>query len=264
MGCKQVFSILLEATGSTDPRNFRESELFKTCREMGIIPKGGARFDDPEISVEVGTNETIRLTLRIVGMWCPACAWLIVASLKKLPGVAKAECHFSTDRLTCEYDPLRVSPRQIRTTVERLGYRTVDPEEEGEGDEFRRGLLEFAICAFLTMNIMMMSYGVYAGLLNETAAEGVKTLSWPIAVMAGFVLLYGGRSVFTRAFRGVPFGAFSMETLISVGAISAFLLSFHNLLVGSLHLYFDTAAMLITLALLGKTLDGRARMEVKK
>jgi heavy metal translocating P-type ATPase len=49
-----------------------------------------------------------------------------------------------------------------------------------------------------------------------------------------------------------------------VGAISAFLLSLHNLVLGSLHLYFDTSAMLLTLALLGKTLEGRARMGVKR
>jgi heavy metal translocating P-type ATPase len=264
LGCKQVFSILTEATGSTDPATLRENELFKTCQEMGIIPRDEEWLDSPDISSRSGTNETLSLTLHIVGMWCPACAWLIVTSLKSLSGVAKAECHFSTDRLTCEYEPVRVSPPEIKAVVDRLGYRAVDPEEEEDGAEFRRGLLEFAICGFLTMNIMMMSFGVYSGFLNEATADGVRTLSWPIAVMAAIVLAYGGRIVFMRALRGIPFGVFSMETLVSLGAISAFLLSLHNLLLGSLHLYFDTSAMLLTLALLGKTLEGRARMEVKR
>jgi heavy metal translocating P-type ATPase len=264
LGCKQVFSILTEATGSADPATLRANKLFKTCQEMGIIPKNEEGLDDPEMSARSGTNETLSLTLQIAQMWCPACAWLIVTSLKRLPGVAKAECHFSTDRLTCEYDPVCVSPPEIRAVVERLGYRAADPEEENDGAEFRRGLLEFAICGFLTMNIMMMSLGVYSGFLSEVAADGVRTLSWPIAVMAAIVLAYGGRTVFIRALRGVPFGVFSMETLVSVGSISAFLLSLHNLFLGSLHLYFDTSAMLLTLALLGKTLEGRARMEVKR
>jgi heavy metal translocating P-type ATPase len=264
LGCKQVFSILTEATGSANPATLRENKLFKTCQEMGIIPRDEEGLDDPENSVRPVTNETLSLTLQIVGMWCPACAWLIVTSLKRISGVAKAECHFSTDRLTCEYDPVRVSPLEIKAVVGRLGYRAADPEEKEDGAEFRQGLKEFAICGFLTMNIMMMSFGVYSGFLSEAAADGVRTLSWPIAVMAGIVLAYGGRTVFMRALRGVPFGVFSMETLVSVGAISAFLLSLHNLLLGSLHLYFDTSAMLLTLALLGKTLEGRARMEVKR
>jgi heavy metal translocating P-type ATPase len=259
-----VFSILTEATGTTNPATLRENALFKTCREMGIIPRDEERLEDAEISAPSVTNETLSLTLQIVGMWCPACAWLIVTSLERLSGVMKAECHFSTDRLRCEYDPVRVSPREIKAVIERLGYRAADPEEEEDGAEFRRGLLEFAICGFLTMNIMMMSFGVYSGFLSEAAADGVRTLSWPIAVMAAIVLAYGGRTVFMRALRGVPFGVFSMETLVSMGAISAFLLSLHNLLLGSLHLYFDTSAMLLTLALLGKTLEGRARMEVKR
>ncbi len=265
LGCKQVFSILAEATGSADPAILRENKLFKTCQEMGIIPRNKEGLDQPEISVRPETNETLSRSLKIGGMWCPACAWLIVTSLERLAGVARAECHFSTDRLTCEYDPVRVSPQEIKAVVEKLGYRAADPEEEEDvGAEFRRGLLEFAICGFLTMNIMMMSFGVYSGFLSEVAANGVKTLSWPIAVMAAIVLVYGGRTVFMRALRGVPFGVFGMETLVSVGAISAFLLSLHNLLLGSLHIYFDTSAMLLTLALLGKTLEGRARVEVTR
>jgi heavy metal translocating P-type ATPase len=259
-----VFAILTEATGSADPATFRKNKLFKICQEMGIIQRDEERLDAPGISIRSGTNETLSLTLQIAGMWCPACAWLIVTSLKRLSGVAKAECHFSTDRLTCEYDPVRVSPQEIKAAVGRLGYRATDSEEEADGAEFRRGLLELAICGFLTMNIMMVSFGVYSGFLSEAAADSVRTLSWPIAVMAGIVLAYGGRTVFMRALRGVPFGLFSMETLVSVGAISAFGLSLHNLLLGSLHLYFDTSALLLTLALLGKTLEGRARMEVKR
>jgi Cu+-exporting ATPase len=206
-----VFSILTAATGSADPVGLRESKLFMTCRELGIIPRDGG-LDDPEVSVRRGTGETLRLTLKIVGMWCPACAWLIVTSLKGLSGVASAECHFSTDRLTCEYDPVLVSPAAVKGLVERLGYTVADPEEEDDGAEFRRGLLEFAVCGFLTMNIMMMSFGVYSGFLGEATADGVRMLSWPIAVMAAIVLAYGGRTVFMRALRGAPFGVFGMET----------------------------------------------------
>lgn len=264
LGCKQVFSILTESTGSSDPAVLQGTDLFKTCRAMGIVPADEAVKDDPGMSPPSTTNETLPLTLQVVGMWCPACAWLIVTSLKRLPGVVNAECHFSTDRLTCEYDPVRARPSEIKDAVERLGYRAADPEEADDGAEFRRGLLEFAICGFLTMNIMMMSFGVYSGFLSEDGGDGVRSLSWPIAVMTGIVLAYGGRTVFTRALRGIPHGVYSMETLVSLGAISAFLLSLHNALQGSLHLYFDTSAMLLTLALLGKTLEGRAKMEVKR
>ena len=73
---------------------------------------------------------------------------------------------------------------------------------------------------------------------------------------------YGGLPFFRRAWRGLIQASFSMESLITVGALSAFGVSTFNLLAGSIHLYYDTACMLITLVLLGKILERRAKDQV--
>ena len=122
--------------------------------------------------------------------------------------------------------------------------------------------MRFAISAFLTMNIMMLSYALYSGFFTEISRDTIYKLSWPAFIMATLVIVYGGFELFQKAWAGLTNAAFSMETLIIMGSMSAYVYSTVNLFAGSIHIYYDTAAMLITLVLLGKTLERRAKGRV--
>lgn len=280
-GCRQVFNILSEATDSGDPAKFRESDLFKQCRESGIIPqteadlvKNISRGDSEGISpmatggVEsaggssASTNDGLSLNLKISNMWCPACAWLIDESLKRMPGVIESTSNFSTDRLHVSFNPIQTSPDQIIDAVKKLGYRAVEPEASLDAVERRREFIRFAVSAFLTINIMMLSYALYSGFFTQFSQDTISKLSWPAFIMASIVIVYGGMELLKKAWFGFTNAAFSMETLIILGSLSAYVYSTVNLLAGSMHVYFDTAAMLITLVLLGKTLERRAKGKV--
>ncbi|MCU0538877.1 MAG: cation-translocating P-type ATPase, partial [Desulfobacterales bacterium] len=202
------------------------------------------------------------LTLKIDSMWCPACAWLVETVVRQQPGVTAAACNFATDRLNLTYDPVRTSPQAIAALIQRFGYRALDPADARRGAESRRSWIRFGISAFLTMNVMMLSAALYFGFFTELPAESVASISWPMAAMAAAVLAYGGAPLAARAWRGLPRAAFSMETLVLTGALSAFGYSLAGLFSGSIHLYFDTASMLITLVLLGKMLEQRAKHRV--
>jgi heavy metal translocating P-type ATPase len=195
-------------------------------------------------------------------MWCPACAWLIDESLKKTPGIIDSTCNFSTDRLQVNYSPIKTSPDQIIDAVKKLGYRAAEPDDSRDALERRKGFIRFAISAFLTMNIMMLSYALYSGFFTEFSRDTINKLSWPAFIMATLVVVYGGFELFKKAWSGLTNAAFSMETLIIMGSMSAYGYSTVNLFAGSIHLYYDTAAMLITLVLLGKTLERRAKDRV--
>ena len=281
MGCRQVFNILLEATDSGDPAKFRETDLFRQCREKGIIPKtesdlatgtfenrprtpvyqAGAKTDTGA-GASIAAPDVLPLNLRIDNMWCPACAWLIDQSLIKSDGIIEARCNFSTDRLQIDYNPIRTSPDQIIQSIRKLGYRAAVPEEPQDAIERRKEFLRFIISAILTMNVMMMSYALYSGFFTELTADTIYKLSWPAFMMATIVLLYGGFEFFKKAWAGLSNAAFSMETLIIMGSLSAYIYSTFNLFAGSIHVYFDTASILITLVLLGKTLERRAKRRV--
>jgi len=280
-GCRQVFSILIEATDSGDPAKFRESDLFKQCQEKGILPRseadlvstnmngksnesppGKAEKLVPAGQLATSTDGVLGLNLKVSNMWCPACAWLIDESLKKTPGVIDSACNFSTDRLQVTYNPVRTSPTRIINSIKHLGYNAAVPEESQDEHEKRKEFIRFAISAFLTMNVMMLSYALYSGFFTQFDAETIYKLSWPAFIMTTIVLVYGGFEFFKKAWAGLTNAAFSMETLIIIGSLSAYSYSTVNLFAGGIHLYYDTACMLITLVLLGKTLERRAKGQV--
>jgi len=264
--------MLAEATENADPSGFKHSDLYVQCQKAGVIPGNEADLDrilntaaDGTAPVELSENgQGLRLHLTVGGMWCPACGWVIEETLKKKSGILAASCNFSTDRLTVDYDPVATSPGHIQNDIQRLGYSAVPLDEPHRAIEDRREFIRFAISAFLTMNIMMLSFALYSGFFSELSQDSIRKLSWPIFLLATAVLIYGGSGIFRKAVMGIPSGTYGMETLIGAGAISAYGYSMVNLLGGSIHLYFDTSAMLITLVLLGKTLERKAKDRVQQ
>ena len=268
-GCRQVFSILLQAAGSADPAAFRRSDLFLKCQESGIIPRSADDLPLPASSPETASAqiflppiEGLTLALKVENMWCPACAWLIETALSRAPGVLSAVCSFATDQLRVRYNPVATDPDRMIAVVRRFGYSVSLPGEIRDQALRRREWTRFGISAFLTMNVMMLSFALYFGFFTDLPTESVASISWPMAVMSAAVMGYGGVPFFRRAWRGLIQASFSMESLITVGALSAFGVSTLNLLSGSIHLYYDTACMLITLVLLGKILERRAKDQV--
>ena len=233
MGCKQVFLMLMEATDSPDPESFRHTELFKKCQEIGIIPKSEAELTEraqglPPITSLTSQREdltalhdenTLSLTLEVNQMWCPACAWVIEESLKRNPGIVSASCNFATDRVRCDYQPVITSPQKIISNIKDLGYGASLPGEGREAKDRKAEIIRFVVSAFLTVNVMMLSFALYSGFFTELGRDTVYKLSWPIFVMASIVLFYGGHIIYRRAWAGISAAAFSMETLITVGAL---------------------------------------------
>ncbi|MEW6670672.1 MAG: cation-translocating P-type ATPase [Thermodesulfobacteriota bacterium] len=202
------------------------------------------------------------LSLKVDNMWCPACAWVIEVYLKKTSGIISANCNFSTDFLRIDYDPVATTPDNIVNTIQTLGYRTHRPGEKNTADR-RSDFIRFGICAFLTANVMMLSFALYSGFFSALSSDAVHHLSWPISFMAAIVFFYGGINIYKKALAGFGAAAFGLETLVSIGAASAFIFSIVNLINGSIHLYFDTTCMLITMVLLGKLLEKNAKYSVQ-
>jgi heavy metal translocating P-type ATPase len=278
LGCRHVFQILYNSTEGI-PADFRETELYRICVEAGLIPGPAADAAPGETTraavdaaaaseVKGGAEEThlaLDATLSIAGMWCSACAWLVEEVLRGTCGVLVADVVFASDLAHLKYLPHRVQPAEIIALIERLGYRAAPAAESTEhADENKRLLMRLGVSVILTANIMMISFGLYGGFFEELGATAIHALSIPLAVLATAVLFYGGFPIFRRAAMGLRHGTTSMETLIAVGALAAYLFSAFQMGRGSLHLYFDTAAMLVTLVLLGKTIEATARDRVSR
>ena len=270
-----------------DEKDFRDSELFRTCVDMGLIPRDEADLEAREQRASSGkggpdrAEEILReafdreaadtaqeqpgldLTLKVEGMWCPVCAWLIEEVLGKTDGVLKAKADFLSDLVEIRYKPQQIGQRELTGRIGSLGYRASDPKEdssEGGGRSEKRDLLlRLGVAAFLTANLMMISFSLYMGFFQELSERAIRYLSFPIFVLAVPVVFYSGKPVLKRAFAGIVRGHIFMDTLIAAGSLSAFAYSLYQLAAGGLHLYFDTSAMLITLVLLGRYIELHVR-----
>jgi len=275
-GCLGVFQILFNHPDGV-PRDFRSTELFQACVKSGIIPKDekdpvylrGQKKDLDEggsLSPSREREEHAQtLLLKIDGMWCTACAWLIEEVLKKTKGVVRANVFFLSDTAQIRYVPSFLNPQGILARIRSLGYHPTRFEDFTEGRREKINLLvRLGISAFLTANIMMISFALYMGFLEDLTRQGIRYLSYPLWVLATPVVFYGGFPILQRAFLALRHGKPTMESLISVGALSAYGYSVLHVLKGSLHLYFDTASMLITLVLLGRTIESHAKEKISR
>jgi heavy metal translocating P-type ATPase len=251
------------------PANFQETELYRACLESGIIPRKEEDLGAYEPQADSRNPESflppLNLTMKVEGMWCPACSWLIEEVLRKTTGILESKVLFLSDLAQVKYYPHLLRPQEILDRISRLGYRPSLLQEASKSSQEKKGLLlRLGISSILTANIMMISYALYYGFFQELSRSAVAYLSLPLWGMATPVIFYGGGPILRRGFHGIRYGQTSMETLISIGALSAYLYSIFQMFRGSIHLYFDTAAMLIALVLLGKYLETHAREKVSK
>ena len=261
-GCRHVFLLLSEESGSL-PQNFKETELYRACVESGIIPNGRDDAPAPSVTREEPDIPALELTLRVEGMWCPACGWLIEEVLRKSTGVLQPRVSFLADMIQMKYFPHMVSPSEIANKLSRLGYRTSSFLEAGRDAAGKHDLLtRLGVSAILSVNVMMVSCALYFGFFETLSSTVIGYFSYPLLAMATPVVFYGGLPILRRAASGLRYGVTSMDTLISLGVLAAYIYSILQMARGSIHLYFDTACMVVTLALLGKYIETQARRKV--
>jgi heavy metal translocating P-type ATPase len=273
-GCLNVFRILFHGPDGP-PEDYRQTELYRACVASGLIPRGP---DDPEpdetranpnpsaslSQIQTFDEELAReLTLRIEGMWCTACSWLLEEVLRTTEGILDVQVFFLSDLAKIKYLPHRLDLDEVLARIAGLGYRASVFDERSEGSGEKKDLLlRLGVAAILTTNVMMISFALYAGFFEDLGQEGIRCLSYPLWALATPVIFYAGFPILKRACAGIRFAALTMDTLIAVGALSAYFYSVVQILDGSIHVYFDTASMLITLVLLGKYIETQAREKV--
>ncbi len=275
-GCRHVFQILFNDP-ATQHENYRETELYRACVAAGLIPateedlltlQKTRQEEEPRSREKEKVEEALsqEVVLHIPGMWCTACSWLLEEVLQRNEGVIRARVLFLTDTATITYLPHRVNVETLQKSVARLGYQAYLQEERTTeaAREKREWLMRFGVAAIFTCNIMMISFALYWGFFRELEREGITMFSYPLWLMATPVVFYSGWPILRRAAAGVRHLKMNMEALIAVGTLAAYFYSVVQIGVGGIHLYFDTAAMLVTLVLLGKFIETQAREKVSR
>ncbi|MBK9114613.1 MAG: copper-translocating P-type ATPase [Betaproteobacteria bacterium] len=210
-----------------------------------------------------------RVELGLTGMTCAACATRIEKVLNRVPGVA-ATVNFATETATVGYDPAQAGPEQVIAAVARAGYGASvrrDPEADRKADQARKAAAfaalkrEFAISALLTAPLlvqmvpMLAAGGLFAG------AHADLLPRWLQLVFATPVQFWIGRRFYVAAWNALRGGGANMDVLVSLGTTMAYAFSAFVTVFGwhGQHVYFEAGAAVITLVLLGKLLEARAK-----
>lgn len=196
---------------------------------------------------------TARSDLAIDGMTCAACANRIQRRLGKLDAVAEAQVNFATGRATVRHDG-SVDEALLTAEVEALGYAVIDADEGDDAEDRREADLFRRLLVGITLSVPAI-------LISMVPALRFDGWEWVVAALSSPVILWSGWLFHRAAWMNLRHGSTTMDTLVSMGSLSALLWSI-VVLVGDLgdgHVYFETGAVIVTLILLGKWFELRAK-----
>ncbi len=221
---------------------------------------------------EEKNKELEQASLSVGGMSCAACVVRVEKALGGLEGVEKAAVNFATEKAQITYDPKRVDLEKFRQAIEEAGYqfrgvaraelRDQEREERQKELSLLRKKLVFSI--ILGAVIMVLSMPHFIPYLKDVPHQ---ILFYLLFVLTTPVQFWAGRQFLTGAWGAARHGSADMNTLIAVGTLSAYLYStiatfapafFHQSGLTPT-VYFDSAAMIIALILLGRLLEARAK-----
>jgi Cu+-exporting ATPase len=180
--------------------------------------------------------------LPVSGMTCAACARTIERTLANTAGVERARVNLATNTATIEYQPSRVKVADFVAAIEELGYGV--PKTAAAEPAYRNRLLVAVIFAAPVLVLGMSHH-------------------WPWLQLAltSPVVFYSGAPFYVAAWRALRHFSANMNSLIALGTGAAFLYSLWETLRGGHEVYYEAAAAIIALILLGRTLEARAQSQ---
>ena len=207
-----------------------------------------------------------RMDLSIEGMTCGACAASVERGLSAVSGVASAHVNFATERATVIFDPARADREMLVAAVVAAGYRVSAPSQPGETVKPP----DASVTPRLLVSIILTVPLVLLSMVPPLQFDG---WGWLALVLATPVWAWCAWPFHTAAIRSLRHRAATMDTLVSLGITAAWLWSVVALLQGGgdapmngmshggsePSLYFETGAVIVTLVVLGRWFERRAR-----
>ncbi|MCX6580302.1 MAG: heavy metal translocating P-type ATPase [Candidatus Aminicenantes bacterium] len=218
-----------------------------------------------------------QLTFPVVGMTCANCAAAVERNSKKAHGVTNAVVNFAGEKVTIIYDPALTDAQtvtaEIVERVKRAGYEVVetsadkvpgDAEAAAREAEVRHQWKRFIVGLCFALPLFLMSMARDLQLLGHWAhAPWVNWLFWALATPVQF---YVGRDYYVGGWRSLLNRNANMDVLVAMGSSVAYFYSIAVLLAATFgshalghHVYFETSAVILTLIVLGKLLEARAK-----
>ncbi|MGG1573497.1 heavy metal translocating P-type ATPase [Fictibacillus sp. NRS-1165] len=243
---------LEKSTVSYDPTVIKVSDLQKKIEDLGY-----------------GTVSK-KAEFNISGMTCAACATRIEKGLNKLPGVTNANVNLALETATVEYNPSEVSIAEMVKKVQNLGYdASLKKEKDQENVDHRameierqKGKFIFSLILSIPLLWAMVSHFEFTSFIYMPKMFMNPWVQLSLATPVQFVV---GKQFYIGAFKALKNKSANMDVLVALGTSAAYFYSLYLSVLsigsngGMVELYFETSAVLITLILLGKLFEAKAK-----
>lgn len=267
--------------------NLASEKLFVEY-DAGIVSLVTIKEEVKKIGYEVVEMTDSSVTIPIGGMSCAACAQRVEKAVKKLEGVTSASVNFATENATVVYEPQKMRLSTIRQTIEKAGYQVMEINKRDAADEERQRKqkeikvlwTKFIISAVFSFPLLYIAMVPMIKIIQLPFPPSLDPMQLPLLyALVELILVLPvigvGYKFYTIGFKSLWQRSPNMDSLIAIGTTAAVLYSLYNTwliangyVMAVEHLYYETAGVIITLILLGKTLEavskGRTSEAIKK
>ncbi|MEH2270552.1 MAG: heavy metal translocating P-type ATPase [Nostoc sp.] len=217
------------------------------------------------------------LTLKLRGMSCAACANNIEKAIRSVSGVIDCNVNFGAEQATIKYDRSLANLEKIQTAIASAGYSSDSLQEEllSEEDDAEKASrqtlqrqlsLKVVVGGVISIFLLLGSLPMMTG-LNLPLIPSFLQNSWVQLVLTTPVVFWCGGSFYQNGWKSLKRHTATMDTLIALGTSAAYLYSLFVTIFPEFfiaqglipHIYYEVAAIVITLILLGRLLENRAR-----
>ena len=197
---------------------------------------------------------------RITGMHCASCQTRIEKVLSKTDGVYEVNVNLATGKMRIKYDENKLDSKKIEDKVKSIGFgaelereRNTEKDKKLKEKEYASIKRKFILSAILTLPLFSIMFFHMAGIRVFWDKPEIQF------ALATIVQFYVGYTFYVGAYKSIKSKAMNMDVLVVMGTSAAYFYSIYNWYVGHDHFYFESSAMIITLVLLGKMLELRAK-----
>lgn len=203
--------------------------------------------------------------LDIIGMTCAACSARIEKGLSRMEGVQSATINLALETGKIHYDPATVQLEDVIAKIKQLGYdaKLSNDKQEGERDhrhiEIQKRTKQFILSAILSLPLLwtMFAHFSFTSWMYVPPMFLNPYVQWALATPIQFWI---GWTFYKGAYYSLRNKSANMDVLVALGTSAAYFYSVYLVFTGTEHgLYFETSAVLITLILLGKLFEARAK-----
>jgi len=197
------------------------------------------------------------LEVKIKGMHCASCALNITHSLNKNEYIRNADTNFATKKAMLDYDENNIEINTIKQIIHNSGYDIEDDNSENmeRNDENKKVRNKTLMAIILSLPLLLRMIWMW-NIPGEFS--GISNTDWLQFLLATIVVFFLGLQFHRNAYKALMRRQTDMDTLISLGTLSAYFFSIYAMIKGQ-HLYFESAATITALILLGRYMETKTK-----